>query len=325
MSDSFADLWNSTTPVQPSKPTPLSGQKPSTASSYTQPKPKNDVFALLSQSSTPNYSNSYRSNSSLNGSNGGSRSLTPANNPSRPTSSLSSKPAAASSSSTDAFNDLFGSLGGGSSSTSTSNMTIAERAALAEKQRLASTQSRTPPAPAPNHAWAGLDALGGGSSFSTPSASNVTSQEDEWGLGDFTSPPTTKPPARQRQAPKQETVDLFDFGDTNPPRSTSVKAAPSQNKPSTGSGSLWDMDEFMSSSASPAPAAQGTTSSQKAKQEAFDSPDLDFDFGNREDRDESPANDNADEDDILGMLSKPVEAVRAQSVSSFISPVLHNV
>ena len=91
MSDSFADLWSSTAPSQPQKPVTLSQQQPS----YSQPKPKQDVFALLSQSSTPtNRGNigSSRPGSSQNFSSTGSRPITPSlsvgSGASRPGSSL---------------------------------------------------------------------------------------------------------------------------------------------------------------------------------------------------------------------------------------------
>ncbi|KAF6748386.1 UBA domain-containing protein 7 [Ephemerocybe angulata] len=294
MSDSFADLWSSTTPSQPQKAVPLSQQKPA-AGSYTQSRPKHDVFALLSQSSAPagrnntgssSNLNASRSGSSLNSSSPASRSLTPSlssGSTSRPGSSLStSKPAL----SGDAFNDLFGGGSLGGSGKSSATLTIAERAALAEQQRQA--------AQAP----------------STSSQSVVVDQDDDWGLGDFAAPATAKPRPQQQQhrAPKSDSLldfDGFDSGSTV--RVASTKPPATQQTKS--SGSLWDLDDFTSDSSSSA--AQATP--QSKPRENFDSPDFDFDFGNREDKDPSPSNGNGhhEEDDILGMLSKPVDVVRA--------------
>lgn len=308
MSDSFADLWNSTTPSQAQKPIPLSQQKPVTPP-YSQPKPKHDVFSLLSQSSSATTrsgslgaSNS-RPGSSLATSSSNSRPLTPSMSSSgtatsRPSSGASKPPA----SSGDAFNNLLaGTLGG--TSKSMANMTIAERAAMVEKQRLAS-QLKSPAVSAvpSSHQWAGLDALGGGPIAPTASRSSkaVVDDNDDWGLGDFAAPTTVKPKAQ----PAAKADSLLDFGDFD--SGPSRARAPSQPPPAQQSktGSLWDLDEFTSGSSNPA-------STQSNGQEKFDSPDFDFDFGNREDA--SNGRSHHDEDDILGDLSKPVEAIRAQS------------
>ncbi|KAJ3521211.1 hypothetical protein NM688_g9046 [Phlebia brevispora] len=51
MSDSFADLWNSTAPIKPAEPPRTLGAI--TPALAGQSKPQNDVFSLLAASSTP--------------------------------------------------------------------------------------------------------------------------------------------------------------------------------------------------------------------------------------------------------------------------------
>lgn len=176
---------------------------------------------------------------------------------------------------------------------------------MVEKQRLAS-QSKSPAAPAVqnSHQWSGLDVLGGGPIAPTASRSRsvIADDNDDWGLGDFAVPVTAKPKA---QAPAKKD-SLLDFGDFDSGPSTASAPARSPPAQQTKSGSLWDLDEFTSGSSS-------TAHTQSNGQEKFDSPDFDFDFGNREDA--SNGQSHHGDDDILGDLSKPVEAIRAQSTA----------
>ncbi|KAF9066419.1 hypothetical protein BDP27DRAFT_1330487 [Rhodocollybia butyracea] len=148
MSDSFADLWNSAAPSKP-KPPPQKLGSPT-----VQPKPylqtQKDLFAQLSSTSS-------------------SRSTTP--------STVASSKILVASTHNDAFGELFGaapSEGG----KSPANMTIAERAALAEQQRLDSLLRQRRVEPSVPSAWDGLDTLGS-KSFTMPRS------EDTWGLEDF--------------------------------------------------------------------------------------------------------------------------------------------
>ncbi|EAU92449.2 UBA domain-containing protein 7 [Coprinopsis cinerea okayama7 len=157
------------------------------------------------------------------------------------------------------------------------NLTMAERAALAQKQKLASQSPAS------------------GTTGSTSIAA-TTIDDDDWGLGDFGAPskPSTQPQFAPQPKPSSTQDSLLGFDDD-------VSPTTSQTTTQKATGSLWDIDDFASPPSKP--------------QEHVDNPDLDFDFGNREDRDFSSTSNTAaqehGEDDILGMLSKPVEAVRA--------------
>ncbi|TFK24265.1 hypothetical protein FA15DRAFT_669704 [Coprinopsis marcescibilis] len=315
MSDSFADLWSSTAPTK-SQNLPLSQQQRAPSVGQNS-KPKQDVFSLLSQSSAPNYGGlgANRSSSTLGNSQPVSRPITPSLSGSgpRPGSSLSQTSTATRSSanhSVDAFGDLF-SGGLGSSKTNTANLTMAERAAQAQKQSQASVSpaSRgTAAGGATSHQWAGLDSLGAGS-FGNGSASSKqhVAVEDDWGLGDFGSKPATQTSSEISQRPSKSS--LLDFGDFDPSPAPAPLAKPSTQSRSTSSGgSLWGIEEFSNPS-------------------SVTSADEDFDFGNREDRDFSPLDNaasgsllggssgNNDDDDILGVLSKPIDVVRKQQQS----------
>ncbi|KAH9977616.1 hypothetical protein BGW80DRAFT_1537215 [Lactifluus volemus] len=209
MSDSFADLWNSSVPVKPSQPTPKLGTSP--APSLGAPRPKYDAFAMLAASG---------SNSSRPHSRTSSTSANPAQR---------SNGSAASTTSGDAFSDLIsGSFG---NNPSNAKLSMAERAR-------AKTQVAPPqPTIAPPHStstWAGLDSLAGGTSFSSapPSRPAPSQVEDDWLFGSSTSSAQPSPPKPQ--------LDDWDFVSTKP----SNEAQPEH---SSQGRSLWDLDEFKSS------------------------------------------------------------------------------
>lgn len=196
---------------------------------------------------------------------------------------------------------------------------MAERAAMVEKQRLAAATRGQGQAAVQNdhHQWAGLDALGGGNTTSNTSTGSkaVVDDHDDWGLGDFgsgapapaSSAATHRPP--QQRAPKSDS-SLLDFDSSfNSSQNSKPHVAPAAKS----TGSLWDLDEFTSS---PAGAYVADATPKVKSKEKFDSPDFDFDFGNREDNPSNGHGQHHEEDDILGMLSKPVEVVRAQAASS---------
>ncbi|KAJ7645696.1 hypothetical protein DFH06DRAFT_1051258 [Mycena polygramma] len=192
MSDSFADLWNTTAP----KPAPQKLGAPSPQPNNATRRPQNDLFSILSSASTPTHS----------------RPITPNTRP-----AAQQKPVQ---SSGDAFNDL---LGGtlGSNGNGMTNMTIAERAKRVEMERLRKANAPKP-ASTPS-AWDGLDSLAAGPSKSTPSAALlddfgfasapvpaptmspapavVLTEEDDWGLG-FAAPA----PAEPTQPPKAQAL-----------------------------------------------------------------------------------------------------------------------
>jgi hypothetical protein len=309
MSDSFADLWSSTAPSN-SQNLPLSQQKKPAAAGIQQQRPGQDLFSLLSStSSTPSYTGTSRvqSSSSLGTSKTGSRPITPSvatSNPgTRPGSSLSQTK---SNGSSDAFGDLLSGIGSNKAG-KTANMTMAERAALAQKQRLAAQTDSNHLISSPSQ-WAGLDALGAGSSTTSSKPSSTSLDTDDWGLGDFAAPPkpsSTSTSAATKPKPSQVTDDdwgLGDFGSSSSQVSRAPVAARSSSQKK--SGTLWDLEDVVSTPAK--------------SQEQVDSPDFDFDFGNREYRETPPIQDHShhDEDDVLGLLSKPVDAVRSASRQS---------
>ncbi|KAI0650851.1 hypothetical protein C8Q79DRAFT_409656 [Trametes meyenii] len=304
MSDAFSDLWNSTGAAKPAEPPRKLGTLGSVTPSQTAPrKPQNDVFSMLAAAG---------SSSTV-----GSRSVTPAHTPVLG-SNVAAKPMQKAASASPALGggDAFSGLLSGFSSTqsaNSANLTMAQRAALAEKERRqhAQHQASLPP-PSASSAWAGLDALGGSSSttkahsstprhdplddlgfgaFSGSTTSNpppITATksapplDDDWGFGEFASQPTAAPPpsSARKTAPASQFDDLLGFDDF---------AAPSSHRKSP----------------SPAPPASNEPG--------------DFDFGNREDG--LLGNQSSDEDDILGDLGKPVEKLAArQSARNTPSP-----
>ncbi|KAI0371504.1 hypothetical protein BV20DRAFT_965253 [Pilatotrama ljubarskyi] len=302
MSDAFSDLWNSTGVSKPAQPPPKLGSVVSASSAQPATrKPQNDVFSMLAAAG---------SSSSV-----GSRSVTPAQSPALGLNATAKPMQKAASTGTSLGNgDIFSGLLSGFSSSQSSNsanLTIAQRAALVEKERRERAQQQaSSPQPHTPSAWAGLDALGatsaaantttghdpladlGFGSFSTattitPStarskpAQSASPPDDDWGLEDFASRPAAVPASKGKAASTTKFDDLLGFDDFHTPSST---------RPS----------------ASPAPPAS-------------DSPG-DFDFGDREDG--LLGNQSSDDDDILGDLSKPVEKVVAkQSARSTPSPL----
>ena len=294
MSDSFADLWNTSAP---SKPTQL---QPRTLGSHIEPasgqqrKPQNDVFSLLAATSTPS-----------------SRSISPSYSP-QPVQKASSlggaspangapKPVQKSMSGGDAFGDLLGGFSGGA--VNTANMTMAQRAALADKQRQEQRTAHTSSAASNASAWAGLDALDSSSAFKTTKTSAAAAQEDDWGLtfDEPTKPSTSSPaPAAVKvTTPAEDDWGLDDFISKPAPKKAAVP-------PASQSRSLWDLDEFTS------PVASTSERTSPAPQNNRSSTPGSFDFGDREDGLLGDRSD--DEEDILGELGKPAQPKPARQV-----------
>ncbi|KAK0443962.1 uncharacterized protein EV420DRAFT_1017761 [Desarmillaria tabescens] len=261
MSDSFADLWSSTAPS--TKPAPQKLGSYSSVSNQGVRQTQNDIFSMLSSagSSAP-----------------GSRSMTPASRTVSPPGPPPSNPA----SSGDAFSGL---LSGTLASKPPSQMTIAERAAEAERERMEKLQQSHRAAPIQtSSAWEGLDSLGQKSSPSVVSTSQSFS-DDDWGFG--TSSPGTSKPAASTAVADDDDWGLADFG---PSTKQSQKSSP---KPATRTQNIWDMD-----------------SNQEPFRRGTDSPSNDFDFGDHEDELlGSHAQGTAYDDDILGELGRPVDVV----------------
>ncbi|KIM76584.1 hypothetical protein PILCRDRAFT_12638 [Piloderma croceum F 1598] len=236
MADSFADLWNSSAPTKPTPPP----QKLGSVITSGQP-----IFAAPKNSI-----------------------------PKPPPTSTST-----SSSSGDAFSNLLsGSL---VSSSSRTNMTIAQRAALVEKERTDKYLKRKEEARKAAMAWDGIDSLGLGS---TGTGTGVGKEEDDdWSFG---------------------------FG------SVAANGSSSANK--IADDDDWGLEDFVS-----APTTQAATPTPHHQPQSL----LDLDeftslhIGDREDR-LLPTDSRADEDDILGVLSKPVDSIpkRPSPTTSSSSP-----
>ncbi|KAJ7081309.1 hypothetical protein B0H15DRAFT_466716 [Mycena belliarum] len=226
MSDSFADLWNTTAP---SKPAP---QKLGTPSPALPRRPTNDVFALLSSASSPS----------------SSRPITPATRPAPPQRPRQPSSNSGSGSGGDAFSGLLGgTLGNGNG---VANMTIAERARRVEAERLRKA-GLSPPAAAAGSAWDGLDTLAAGSasprSTSEPAGPGIL---DDWGF-DAPAAPAAK------AAPQPQPAALVDDDDWG----LGLGATPAPPKPTSPAptAQLWDaLDDFVEAPSPPVRIASPT-------------------------------------------------------------------
>ncbi|KAF9254114.1 hypothetical protein L218DRAFT_1082480 [Marasmius fiardii PR-910] len=318
MADSFADLWNSSAPTSNSKKPTLgslssSNSFNSSSSSNTRSgiSSSNDLFSKLSSASGPS--------SRL-----GSRAGTPSLGPSQAQTPSQSQSRKAVVGGGDAFDGLFSSTGLSNTST---NMTMAQRAAEAERVKMEKVMKDQAAKAKSNAAWDGLDLLGSSSSsgrsqiqarapvdggaldsgsnweFSTTvdagprtttKASVSVDEDDDWGLGHFASAPSSTSTRNISQTSK------------------------SSSQPQAGS--LFDLDGFDSGNGN-----QSQFSSAASAAGRVDSPSHDFDWGNREGRDELLGSSGRDEeDDILGDLGKSVQEVsrrpsRSSSPSSLNS------
>lgn len=292
MSDAFADLWNATGASKPAEAPRKLGAMAATPPSQAAVtrKPQNDVFSMLA--ATGSSSSITRSTTP--------RSLASGPVPLRPIQQTPSggTRAAAGSRGGDAFSGLLSGTFAAQSS-SNANLTMAQRAALAEKEKLERTR-KTQPSASASSAWAGLDALGGSSI--TTSAPTRDPLED-LGFSSFSSSPApARTPSKSPQPapPAEDDWGLGDFSSQSAPvLATSSKPTPAYD--------LFGFDDFIPASTSgnsTAPAPQRSTSPG------------DFDFGSRED---GLLGNQSDEDDILGDLGKPVEQLAA------VSPRLHVV
>ncbi|KIM42238.1 hypothetical protein M413DRAFT_444674 [Hebeloma cylindrosporum] len=370
MSDSFADLWASTTPSKP--PTLASTSRPNTVPTSAQPVKQNptygkpDLFALLSSSS----SNTPSGSATPRHATASGRSTPSMLGVQRSGSAASARGGGGG----DAFSDLF--AGSAAGANGAKNMTLAARLALEKQQQQQLNSGRSSSAGSGggnNEVWVGLDSLGG---LGAPNGNSpkVTAEDDnDWGLGDFGagSKPTSSRVARSTTNPTEALWDIDDFPSTT--TNSSTPSVPKTTNGTTQSTTLWDINEFTSPPRPPVPTSKATTqptaktlwdldgfaspsptppslhptapqpsrssSSSNGKHKAnatfqqteqVNTPDEDFDFGTREDRglldldDDDDLEDRGqrkgkdnrmleDDDDILGMLSKPVEAVRAST------------
>ncbi|KAF8166514.1 hypothetical protein BJ912DRAFT_1002362 [Pholiota molesta] len=343
MSDSFADLWSASAPAKPKPQTLSSALSSSSTTNRSTTASKPDVFALLAGSgstpgsgtSTPRYGTGLGAPAI-----GGSRPITPS------LSTLSTVPATTntinrqttpqpppqsiaktgSRGAADAFGDLFAPS---STAAGSGNMTLAARLAM-EAQRKGSQQ------------------LGRGAAPKTQGV--VIDDVDDWGLSDFGSSAAatvgaagraagSANSAAERSKPKAATNlwDLDDFAASTTPASGSTSGAKN--------------GAVHSQSISTA----GRNGSRTAHKERVTSPDDEFDFGGREDRvdearwahkghttgtdklldlfeddhdvtsgpqssrgllDSESRGYDEDEDDVLGMLNKPIAAPKTRYTAS---------
>lgn len=292
MSDSFADLWNSSS-LQ---------KKPQTISSLAQqqgqrrPQGGQDLFALLSSSTStttrPSSSQLHSSSSSALPS-----TLAP---PSQPKQQRKSP--------TDAFSDLFSSS---SSPVSTvqSNLTIAQRTALADQQRKDKITAHEKQQEKENLAWAGLDSLSlstsdsvsstskgpKSSSASVSKAKGLVDDGDDWGLKDLARPTLSQDKLNTRPANGFDTWGL----DSLPEQPTKPAFIPDSKSPKlSGVGSFWDLNEFTPSSSITAT----TQSSTHTDSHYLDLGNLADGSSNGQDRDGGV---QGDDDDFMSVFNKP--------------------
>ncbi|KZV64066.1 hypothetical protein PENSPDRAFT_757490 [Peniophora sp. CONT] len=289
MSDSFANLWNTSagTGPKPAQRT-LGGAmaaQPASAAGTGVRRPGPDAFSILAASSKPTFSSTPAT-----------RSQTPASTSSAPPSKPPSR----------GSNDAFSTLLGGSGKLGAGNeagMSMAQRAAKAEADRRAALERQQAASKKQSAAWAGLDALG---STSIPAAGPVSpsNDDDDWLFGSVTSPASTRSPPSTvaSPAPAKSTSQADDWGlddfisapAKKPSASSSTATASKSTKPT---GSFWDLDALDSA---PAPAVREAPSRSRTPG--------DFDFGDREDR--PSIGDSGDEEDILGVLGRPASGRR---------------
>ena len=260
MSDSFADLWNSSSLQK--KPQTISSlaQQQQQGQGQRRPQGGQDLFALLS-SPTARPSSSSRLHSSS--------ALAP---PSQPKQQRKSP--------TDAFSDLFSSS---PVSTLQSNLTIAQRTALADQQRKDKITAHEKQQEKENLAWAGLDSLSLSASDSVSSTSKG-------------------PKSSSVSVSKAEDVDNWNL-DSLPEQPTKpVFATDSKSTKLSGVGSFWDLNEFTPSSSSTANTQLQTPTHTDSQY---------FDLGNLADRASSGQDHDGegqgDDDDFMSVFNKPLQ------------------
>ncbi|CAL1699913.1 unnamed protein product [Somion occarium] len=272
MTDSFADLWSSTAPSTSKQAEPQRKLGAIPPTSTTLSNRTNDIFSLLSAAG-PTSATTSRSTTPSH-TNIGQTSRSP--QPVYVAKGSQHVQKTTSSGAGDAFSGLLS--GSFASSADSANMTIAERAALVERQKSEQLlRERQTTVKHTDAAWAGLDSLAG-----TPSLSSTPSLQ-------LTSTPSPGPSVPVVVTTSEDDDWLSDFAAPKP----TVSSA----NPSSGS-LLADLDDFTSVPSQPTPPEPLRRSSTSG----------DFDFG---DSDHGLLNEHSDdEDDILGDLSKPVDQVR---------------
>ena len=180
--------------------------------------------------------------------------------------------------SSDAFSGLFTDSFGSGLQTNT-RMTMAERAAMVEKTKRERPIQHSQPVKTEISAWDGLDALADRTANATGFAPSK--------------------PASHNNTTTNTLIDDWGIADFV------ARPASIRNPPSEPSPTILDIDDFPS----PVEQLQSARPGVNGPVERFDSLG-DFDFGDREDHD------SQDGDDILGILSQPVDALPDRSSPS---------
>lgn len=295
MTDSFADLWNAAAPTKPTQ------SQPQRVAQITpqpqQSRPQYDAFSILS---APTVSSTQTS-----------RPLTSGQfSQTKTTSQHTPVSKSAISSGLGAFSDLLGSDIGSNPNV---NLTIAQRAAKADKEKLTSVRGQqssiTQVSPS---TWAGLDSLADLTLDSpTPHPNGPSSLRPA-----RKSAPQT---ARQKTTPLVPVDDDWGLKDSvrtrTPPALAPVRSSLTQAPiPVTETKTLiWDLEDFSSGvnfasnnliNTSHAPLPTNRPGS--------------FDFGDRNDQSINEVN-SPTEDDILGDLGKPVEVIKQKQAASQVN------
>lgn len=233
----------------------------------------------------------------------------------------------------DSFADLWNTSAPLPAKPKPQTLTLAAR--LAEendkRHRATTVNLQSHKAPDVSHAaWAGLDSLDSG-------VKTKVDNDDDWGLRDFGSAAvnSNSNPKSTSTSTSKTLWDLRDFASSTGP--TPSRSTPSYLKP-------------QSRPISRPTSRLSNHSSSQVHQQNVNSPDMDFDFGSREDQDDDRdilatdsqalkssahlhlldddddehgnlmggIDNHDDEEDILGMLSKPVEVVIAKKVFLFL-------
>ena len=321
MTDSFADLWSSSAPK--TKAQTLASASSSIHTSKTTRTSKPDAFSFLATSAQHSR---YGSPHSTSG-NAGKRSNTntpPVLPPSR----------GAPSAGVDAFSDLFSSTSSAAGTSQT--MTLAEKLALeaqAKHSRVVGEghQLKTNVG-SQDSAWLGLDSLARSAPSDRSSVSGNLKAGDDWGLGDFSSfstSTTSAAPSTMIQTPlshpqpQPKPAKLWDLQDFTSPSSSAHSSRPSsqqkarqnsQLNPTKFKSTVLDVDITIQDDADdPSRAGSGLLD--------LDDGATDFNLDSSEQRkgllgqdlDFNDTVDNRGDDDILGILSQPVEVVKAQT------------
>jgi hypothetical protein len=269
MADSFADIWASSAPTNPN---PQQPQK-KVGATVPQRRQQYDAFSILSASQP---SSRPVANNQLSDQQGKQRQAT--------------------SHGRDTFGDLFASsLDGAAASRNPArvNMTMAERAVLAQKAKQNNTAStQIKPAASSTSLWDGLDALARPKTASPRPPTSIQGSASARDSLDFEfgslsgAAPATSPPLNKTSI-ENDDWGLHDF-------TSESRSVPAPTKLATGKQptALWDLG----------PSEQRTSQSQpQVPSRAVTGTPSDFDFGDREDA--LLGGDNSDAEDTFNIRS----------------------